>query len=208
LRPSARLQAAIDLLDEIIIAARDGGASADNIARKFFKARRYAGSKDRRAVREHVYAVIRRFGERPESGRAAMVGLAAEQTELAALFDGSDYGPAAITPEEPAAKGANIPTWLGGKFAQPIGVDEKAALFDRAPLDLRLNRQKASDQDMREVWPEIESLSLPNAYRLPSGTRVEDSKAYREGWVEIQDMGSQAIVASGYGQSGDCCCCR
>jgi len=194
LRPSARLQAAIDLLDEIIIAARDGGASADNIARKFFKARRYAGSKDRRAVREHVYAAIRRFGDRPESGRAAIIGLTEGQAELVPLFDGSDYGPTAINPDEPAAKGANIPNWLGAKFAQPIDADEKAALFDRAPLDLRLNPRKASDQDMRETWPEIESLSLPNAYRLPSGTRVEDSKPYREGWVEIQ--------------AGDCCCCR
>ena len=41
-----------ELVDQIILAARDGGASADQIAKRFFAERRYAGSKDRRAVRD------------------------------------------------------------------------------------------------------------------------------------------------------------
>jgi len=39
-------------------------------------------------------------------------------------------------------------------------------------------------------------LPLPNAYRLPTGTNVENTKAYNEGKFEIQDLGSQAIVAA------------
>ena len=35
MRPAARLQAAIELLDEIIVGAKDNGGSADNIAKKF-----------------------------------------------------------------------------------------------------------------------------------------------------------------------------
>lgn len=193
--PSARLQAAIDLLDEIILAARDNGASADNIAKKFFKARRYAGSKDRRAVREHVYAAIRCFGERPENGRAAMAGLAAEQPELQALFDGSAYGPAHLTDGEERASGDTIPRWLQGKFAAPVDSDEQAVLFDRAPLDIRLNPKKADERAIMAAWPEAEKLPLPYAYRLPTGTSVEDSEAYNQGHIEIQDMGSQAIIA-------------
>ncbi len=54
--PSARLQAAIELLDAIIVATRDKGASADRIASAFFAARRYAGSKDRRAIRELTWS--------------------------------------------------------------------------------------------------------------------------------------------------------
>ncbi|HWL46114.1 MAG TPA: RsmB/NOP family class I SAM-dependent RNA methyltransferase, partial [Sphingomonadaceae bacterium] len=58
--PAARVQAAIELLDEIVRAARDGGAAADTLIARYFKARRYAGAKDRRAVRELVYRAIRR----------------------------------------------------------------------------------------------------------------------------------------------------
>lgn len=194
--PSARLQAAIELLDEIIVAARDNGASADNIAKKFFKARRYAGSKDRRAVREYAYSAIRRFGERPENGRAAMAGLAAEQPELQALFDGSAYGPASLTDSDVGASGGAVPGWLQSRFAALVGDNEQAALFDRAPLDIRLNPKKADGSAITETWPEAEVLPLSGAYRLPTGTDVENSAPYNMGQIEIQDMGSQAIIAA------------
>ena len=57
--PAARVQAAIELLDLIIAAARNKGAPADRIIADWFRTRRFAGSKDRRAVRELVYAAIR-----------------------------------------------------------------------------------------------------------------------------------------------------
>ena len=194
--PSARLQAAIELLDEIIVAARDNGASADNIAKKFFKARRYAGSKDRRAVREHVYTAIRRFGDRPEHGRAAMVGLADEQPELQALFDGSTYGPVSLNENEQRTSGEQIPGWLLDRFAGPVDDDEQVALFDRAPLDIRFNPKKVDADAITMAWPEIEALQLRHAYRLPTGTSVENTEAYNSGQIEIQDMGSQAIIAA------------
>ena len=50
--PAARLQAAIEVLDEVIASARSDGPPADTIVTRYFKQRRYAGSKDRRAVRE------------------------------------------------------------------------------------------------------------------------------------------------------------
>lgn len=194
--PSARLQAAIELLDEIIVAARDNGASADNLIKKFFKARRYAGSKDRRAVRELVYAAIRRFGERPQGGRAAMAGLAEELTELRELFDGSNYGPTALTDSEPRASGGSLPTWLESRFAAPIDAQERDSLLTRAPLDVRLNPKAGTGEDITNSWPTSETLALPGAFRLESGTNVEDSEPGRRGLVEIQDMGSQAIVAA------------
>ena len=79
--PAARVQAAIDLLDEVVLSARDGGPAADTLIARYFKTRRYAGSKDRRAVRDLVYDAIRRAGERPESGRAAMLGLLQDQPD-------------------------------------------------------------------------------------------------------------------------------
>ena len=76
MNPAARLQAAIELLDEVIASARDDGPPADALVTRYFKHRRYAGSKDRRAVRELVFRAIRRSGDRPNSGRAAIVGMA------------------------------------------------------------------------------------------------------------------------------------
>ena len=76
--PAARAQAAIELLDEIIAAARGGGAAADTLIARYFKTRRYAGSGDRRAVRELVYRAIRAWPEPPRVGprRAARPGVA------------------------------------------------------------------------------------------------------------------------------------
>ena len=90
--PPARVQAAIDLLDAVIAAARAQGASADRIAADWFRARRYVGSKDRRAIRELVWSAIRACGPVPATGRAAMLRLAKDDPALAALFDGSNCG--------------------------------------------------------------------------------------------------------------------
>ncbi len=90
--PAARLQAAIEVLDEVIAAARDNGPPADTIVTHYFKQRRYAGSKDRRAVRELVFRAVRRTAERPKSGRSAALGLAEDEPELLTLF-GQPRGP-------------------------------------------------------------------------------------------------------------------
>mgnify|MGYP000350842526 CR=1 FL=1 len=197
MRPAARLQAAIELLDEITLAARDDGASADSIIKKYFKKRRYAGSKDRRAIRDHVYAAIRLFGDRPETGRSAMLGLVEESCELQVLFDGSNYGPTEIGADESRAAGGKIPAWIGSKFAGLIDDTEQTALLGRADLHIRVHSQKKEDSDLPDILSEAEPLSLDGAFALPNGTRVEDSQPYQDGLIEIQDLGSQAIVSAG-----------
>src|SRR5205085_8470570 len=97
--PAARVQAAIEVLDEVIASARDDGPPADSIVTRYFKHRRYAGSKDRRAVRELVFRAIRRTADRPESGRAAILGLAEDGGDLAELF-GQPRGPEALVDGE------------------------------------------------------------------------------------------------------------
>ena len=57
--PAARVQAAISLLDQVIAAALAKGPPADRIVAEWFRASRFAGSKDRRAIRELVYRAIR-----------------------------------------------------------------------------------------------------------------------------------------------------
>lgn len=194
--PSARTQAAIDLLDEIIVAARDNGAAADHIAKRFFAGRRYAGSKDRRAIRELVWRAIRSIGERPASGRAAMVALADNDADLAASFDGSGYGAAAVTADEPRAAIALLPAWLDGHFADPIDINEQYALMARAPLDVRVNRLLSDRETVLAELPEAQPLDLPDALRLPTDFVLDQHPAYNRGWIEVQDYGSQLIVAA------------
>ncbi len=62
MRPAARIQAAIELLTEIETATAEAGLPADRLAAAYFRARRYIGSKDRRAVSDFVYGVLRARG--------------------------------------------------------------------------------------------------------------------------------------------------
>jgi 16S rRNA (cytosine967-C5)-methyltransferase len=192
--PSARVQAAIELLDAIIASARDGGPAADTLIARYFKERRYAGSRDRRAVRDHVYDAVRRVAERPESGRAAMVGLARERAELAALFDGSAHGPAPMADGEAGAPAGVVPGWIEPLLAAPV---ERDALLGRAPVDLRVNRLKADPDRVAQHYPDAARIAgLPDALRLPEGSPVEQSDPWKWGQVEVQDAGSQLISAA------------
>ena len=197
--PAARTQAAIELLDAIVAAARDSGAAADTLIARYFATRRYAGSKDRRAVRTLVYDAIRKAGARPESGRAAMLALAKGDADLMATFDGSAHGPAPIVPDEAVASGGAAPTWLINRLKKS-GVDaaEQKALIGRAPLDLRINPLR--EADTAELGEPI--AGLPNGRRLASGTQVDTLDAYRDGAVEVQDAGSQFVAMAARARPG------
>src|SRR3954468_7999410 len=109
--PAARLQAAIEVLDEVIAAAHVDGPPADMIFTRYFKQRRYAGSGDRRAVRELVFRAIRRSAERPDSGRTAILGLVDDEPHLAGHF-GEVRGPEPIIDGEARAEAGTVPQWL------------------------------------------------------------------------------------------------
>lgn len=195
--PAARLQAAIELLDRIIAAAQADGAAADTLIARYFAERRYAGSKDRRAVRELVYRAVRAFGERPASGRAAFVALAREDAALAALFDGSRHGPAPLEADEPAAVRGLLPEWIAPLLAAPVDADERDALLGRAPLHLRANALRGGRAALLAHWPDAQPIAgTAHGLALPEGTTVEGSAAWREGLAEVQDAGSQRIVAA------------
>ena len=190
--PAARIQASIEILDAVIAAARSSGPPADRLVADWFKAHRFAGSKDKRAIREHVYDAIRACGPVPRNGREAMLGLAEEQPDLRALFTGEGYGPAAIGKDEEPAEGGIAPEWLEDRLiASGIGQDEAQALLGRAPLDVRINRLKVAGA--LEGLPEAgEALALSGALRFPSGTQVMTWEAFEQGRMEVQDLGSQA----------------
>ena len=191
--PSARIQAAIEILDQVIASARDDGPPADALVQRYFKTRRYAGSKDRRAVRELVYRAIRRSGERPDSGRAAMLGLANDDATLA--FDGSPHGPTERGEGEVGAPASLLPRWIERELSPLVTPDEWPALLDRAPLDLRVNIARTSRDVMGSAFPGAEPTSIsPWGLRLPADTKVDDRQEFVEGLVEVQDEGSQLIA--------------
>lgn len=200
--PSARIQAAIELLDQIIEAARTNGAPADRIIAEWFRSRRYAGSGDRRAVRELVYGAIRACGPIPETGRAAMLRLAQSDDQILGLFDGSQYGPELVGENEIPAKGGLAPEWLVSALGESgIHGEEAAGLLARAPLDLRINTLRGSAPDL--PMPGEPTLA-ENGLRFPTGTMVQQWPAWRDGLIEVQDSASQlacAVVAAAPGET-------
>ncbi len=189
--PAAHIQAAIGILDSVIAAASAQGAPADRIVADWARANRYAGSKDRKAIRELVYAAIRACGPVPPSGRAAMLRLASDFPDMRALFDGAGYGPAPIEPDEQPAASGVAPAWLEERLAaSDIAGQAARALLDRAPLDVRVNTLKA-DPAALDLPQAGAPLPVAGALRLSPGTPVESWDTFRDGLIEVQDAGSQ-----------------
>ena len=201
--PAARLQAAIEIVDAVIASARDDGPPADAIVSQYFKQRRYAGSGDRRAVRELVFRAVRRSAEAPASGRAAILGLAQDEPALLERF-GEPRGPEPLGEGEVAAEPSVIPEWIVPLLSPLVVESEWPALLERAPLDLRVNAARAGRDELLAQFPGGEPTRIsPWGIRLPADTRVDDHAAFRDGLVEVQDEGSQLIAlacAAGEGE--------
>jgi 16S rRNA (cytosine967-C5)-methyltransferase len=226
--PSARLAAAIEILDEI---ARSRGP-ADGAIKAWGRNHRFAGSKDRRAIAEHVYVALRararsqwRMGD--DGGRALVLGAMAERPPEAIdlLFTGGAHGPAPLNDDErtrlssppdvqPDWVEAGIPEWIAPFFQVQFGDDwiaeGQAAILDRAPVDLRVNAlcgpvDKALNLLKHEgVEPERTPFSAWGL-RLPAGfaTDVHTLKAFTTGWVEVQDEASQIAAWLAGAKAGD-----
>ncbi|MEO1314346.1 MAG: RsmB/NOP family class I SAM-dependent RNA methyltransferase, partial [Pseudomonadota bacterium] len=104
--PGARLSAAMDVLDDII-----HGDPAERALTRWSRRSRFAGSKDRAAVRDLVFDTLRRrssafwvSGASEETGRALILGLLTQSNAggLAALGDGV-HAPPAMDAVEAAA---------------------------------------------------------------------------------------------------------
>ena len=192
--PAARLQAAIEIVDEVIVSVREDGPPADAIVTRYFKSRRYAGSKDRRAVRELSFRAIRRSAERPRSGRAAVLGLIAEEPGLGALF-GEPRGPEPIREGEAPSTAGTVPQWLIAELSPLVSDAEWPALLERAPIDLRANAARTTRSELLSKFHEAAPTAIsPWGIRLPSGSRVDEHPAFLNGLVEVQDEGSQLIA--------------
>ena len=206
--PAARTQAAIEALDLVIAAARDAGPAADTLLDRLFAGRRYMGSGDRRAVRALVYDVIRALGERPASGRAALIGHAhAHAPALLAHFGAGPHAPPSLAPGEVEAAPAPglVPAWLETPLAAALGPQWRAeaeALLARAPMDLRVNLLRATREAMTQALP-----GFAPTPRSPWGLRgapvpLAGHPALVGGLVEVQDEGSQLVALATAVQAG------
>ena len=83
-----------------------------------------------------------------------------------------------------------------------MSVDEAAQLLERAPLDLRVNRLKASRDSIR-LPEDAERIAAPDGLRLPAGIQVEQWDEYRSGLIEVQDGGSQLACEAVAAQPGE-----
>jgi 16S rRNA (cytosine967-C5)-methyltransferase len=141
--PAARIAAAIDLLGEIDRQQRP----ADGVVAAFFRTRRYIGSKDRSAIAERVYGVLRRRARldwhiRRLAGndaiaprREVIADLAIEGAgDLPGLFGADRYAAPGMTPEEHRLAGALAGRPLDDP-AMPAAVRYECPAWALAPLE-------------------------------------------------------------------------
>lgn len=223
MREAARTLAVIELLELI-----DGGLAADRAVADYFRARRYAGSKDRAAVAGRLFDILRRKAELlwrlGETAGPRLLALGARVafdgwTPDAALAecDGGAHAPpppddetrariaalATPAPEPPPdwVRGG-YPRWIEPELRRRFGeglVEELAALLVRAPVDLRVNRLKATRETALARLAEAGVMATPTplsplGLRLADRARIEGLEIFRDGWIEPQDEGSQLAV--------------
>lgn len=211
--PGARIAAAIEVLDRI-----GGGEPAEKALTGWARAHRFAGSRDRAAIRDHVFDVLRCRRSAAwlgggEDGRALMIGLLRLRGERAeAYFTGDGYAPAPLAAGEgqgpplssaPGPVRLDWPDWLMPETRRSLG-DALEAVCEagraRAPVFLRVNLPKATPETAIAALA-ADGIAAHRHSRVPAALVLEgparglpQTTAFREGLVELQDAASQAVV--------------
>jgi 16S rRNA (cytosine967-C5)-methyltransferase len=216
--PAARLSAAIDILDEIAdgrVADRvlkhwaKYNRYAGSKDRAAIQARVFDVLRNR-SLYAHAMS-----GDSP---RALLLGslVAGDQIsldEISSLFDGGRFSPDVLNDEEVALLGTyaervsamsdhakvNVPDWIVPELQEALGekfLEEMTALNERAPVDIRVNLAKGDRDAARKALAEegIETelmLMSPWGLRAEQPARVTHTQTFKDGFVEIQDEGSQ-----------------
>lgn len=217
--PQARISTALGLLDQII-----AGAAAEQVLTGWARASRFAGARDRAAVRDLVFDALRcrrsylaASGQAQESGRALMIGaLRAEGADPAATFTGQGYAPPPLSAGERAALDAaparadlaaavalDCPDWLEEPLRHALAGDFAAVMErmrERAPVFLRVHATRSSvaaagAQLAREgIATRPSKLANFGLEVIENASRIKNSEPYLAGLVELQDAASQAAV--------------
>lgn len=212
MKPDARVAAAIEIVTLVL-----EGAAADRALVAWGKANRFAGSGDRRAIGDIVFAALRSGDTSRDPRLMVIAGLAKtnDPGAIDALFTGSKHGPPPLSEAERATLGlatGTMPAWLAASLARAWGDTaqaELAALQGRGPLDLRVNTLRGTREAAVEKLSEDGIIAEPlpligTALRVLAGSvDVESSEAHKLGLVEVQDAGSQLAAAALQAQPGD-----
>ncbi|SHH16126.1 RsmB/NOP family class I SAM-dependent RNA methyltransferase [Marivita hallyeonensis] len=209
--PAARWAAAAQIMDEIT-----DGVPAEKALTNWARRSRFAGSKDRAAVRDHVFDILRCWrsvavlgggtsGRELVLGRVRQTGL-----DVDTVFTGDKYGLAPLSDAErnagdvpSGAAAADLPDWIYDIFRRDLGDDAHAtaeAVRSRAAVFLRVNTLKADRTTAQNALSAAgidtrpHDLS-PTALEVVDGARrIAQSGPYLDGLVELQDVSSQAVV--------------
>ncbi|GAB5446372.1 RsmB/NOP family class I SAM-dependent RNA methyltransferase [Gymnodinialimonas sp.] len=209
MQPAARYAAAIEVLD----AWRDG-APVEQALTRWARGARYAGSKDRAAVRDHVFDVLRQKGACEAfggtTGRGMILGLVRLQNlDVDSIFSGMGHAPEPLSDAEKGADlpaldpAMNVPDWVLPLLA-PRAPDALPSLLStfahRAPLWLRVNLKRGTRDDAARALAEDGILTRPHAQvktalEVTEGARrLRQASAYLTGGVEPQDLSVQSAI--------------
>jgi 16S rRNA (cytosine967-C5)-methyltransferase len=210
--PPAILGNAEEVLREILRFT----APADVTLSRYFKDHPRLGGRERGAIAECVYAVLRHksfFTDFAGAGatmrRLTLLGMAEAigadslggltEDEVAFLARIKEIDRSLLPPK----KLANLPDWLYDKFVAQYGEEETLALAavlnTPAPLDLRVNSLK-TDRD--KVIAELATAPIaaePTPYsalglRIWKKPALQNLPLFKEGAIEVQDEGSQVLA--------------
>ena len=211
--PAARFQAAAEILDQFL-----GGMPAEQCLTRWARNSRYAGSKDRAAIRDIVYDALRckrsyaHLGG-AETGRGLVLGaLRSRGADPTQYFTGEGHAPSALTPLEatytpapmPELVALDCPDWLASDMKTSLGTDLAPvleSLRQRAPVFLRVNlarisREHAIAQLAQDGIGALPHLLAPTALEVIDNPRaIQRSRPYLDGLVELQDAASQAVIS-------------
>jgi 16S rRNA (cytosine967-C5)-methyltransferase len=212
MHPNALLELAAELLREVM----KFDAAADGVVSAFFRRQRSLGPRERHALAETTYAVLRRRllfehlaqgAPGPLPRRLAILGWAGGDESLRRALEPDEWlwlqqARAAPRDSLPALR-HNLPQWLAQPLQARLGEDEfwrlAESLLEPAPLDLRVNLLKARREQVRLALSAagIESAPTPHS---PWGLRVAGKPAlnnlepFLRGEFEVQDEGSQLLA--------------
>ena len=211
--PAALLDRATELLRAVL--KLDG--PADGVVSAYFQKHRELGMRERHALAETVYQVLRqrlRLQHLAQSGsgalerRLAIAGWQGEARALqAALAPAERAWLAAVQAVDPASLPDklqhNLPDWLATALREQLGDTEFAALaralLEPAPLDLRVNTLKARREDVQRALAAegIEAAMTPYSpwgLRIAGRPAVNRLSLFKDGAFEVQDEGSQLLA--------------
>jgi 16S rRNA (cytosine967-C5)-methyltransferase len=191
---------------------------ADAILSRYFRDHPKLGSRERNAVAEGVYAVLRNkmvYASFSESGygsamrRLALLGLA-DANGVDALGGLSEEETAWLRriaqidrQSLPPALRANLPQWLYDKLVARDGEQSTLQLAEAlnrpAPLDLRVNALKAKREDVIAELATAPIACEPTPYaslgiRVRKKPALQNLPLFQSGAIEVQDEGSQLLA--------------